>query len=84
MIVGVIVDEKTGNKTFNLVCEKSGRQFMRIARKENAETEPMLSNTESAFSDEVILSFKEWMRDEGYLKTDCWCGHIKEFVNANI
>lgn len=81
MIIKTKVDSKTGDKTFDLQCEKTGAFFTRVAKKED-EFEPTLSNTETAFSDETVAKFKKWMTDKGYIKSDCWCKYIKEFVEV--
>ena len=39
------------------------------------------SKTENNFSKDEIPLFKKWLKDKGYLKTDCWCKHIEEFKN---
>ena len=80
-----MISNSTENKitkaiTFYCVDNKTGKTFSRIAEKEFLEFAPMISNTEIAFSDKTIESFKKWMAEKGYLKTDCWCKHIEEFV----
>lgn len=75
-----------GDKTtkFKLTCEKSGKKFERIKKIKSGEKRAAISNTEIVFCDEEIAKFKEWMRDKGYLKTDCWCKHIEEFKNGMV
>ena len=74
-------DTPTGRKVFHLQCEKTGKRFKRVEREE---FQFQLSNTEVALCDEAIEQFKAWMKNKGYLKTDCWCKHIQEFINASI
>lgn len=76
----IALDSKTTK--FKLTCEKSGKAFERI-KKIELDEEARLSNTETAFCDEEIAKFKNWMRDKGYLKTDCWCKHIEGWKNAS-
>ena len=40
------------------------------------------SNIEISFCDKCTEKFKEWMKEKDYLKTDCWCKHIAEFIGA--
>lgn len=85
MISNLTENEITKAITFDCVDDKTGEIFSRIAEKESLEIAPVISNTESAFSDKTIESFKKWMSEKGYLKIDCWCKHIDEFVkDANI
>jgi hypothetical protein len=84
MITKVTANEITKAKTFECKDDKTGEVFSRVALKESLEVEPMISNSEAAFSDKTIEKFKKWLNDKGYLKTDCWCHRIKEFVDAGI
>lgn len=83
MINNVTENQITKAKTFDCIDEKTGEKFSRVAEKKSLEVEPMVSNTEAAFSDKTIESFKKWMDEKGYLKTGCWCKHIEEFVNEH-
>lgn len=69
-----------GNKKkFKCVCDKTGKKFERIKKKDLNGYEPRLSNTEAAFCDEEKEKFKKWLKEKGY-GGDCWCKHIKEYA----
>lgn len=42
--------------------------------------EACISSTEKALCSVCAVEFIEWMGTKGYLKTDCWCGHIQEWM----
>lgn len=80
MITKVTENAINKAKTFECIDDKSGETFSRVALKESLEVAPMISNSEAAFSDKTIEEFKKWMIEKKYLKTDCWCKHIKDFT----
>ena len=73
MIIKEIILSNEETK-FELKCEKSGKLFERIKKKDNK-----INNTEKTLCDEEIIKFKKWMNEKDYLKTDCWCKHLQEF-----
>jgi len=70
------MNEKT--KKFKCKCDKSGKQYERIKIKD-FDQDVKLSNTEAAFSDEEIVKFIQFLKDNGH-GGDCWCKYITEYV----
>ena len=80
------ITEIDKRKYFTCECEKCTKSYEKVEREKRLE-EPSninyISNTEQTFCDDCVKKFKEWMKDKGYLKTDCWCNHIEEYKNGN-
>jgi len=66
-----------GRKRFDLKCESSGKLFSRI--KNSGEK---ISNTEKKLCDEEIIKFKNFIKEKGYIISDCWCKHLQEYINT--
>lgn len=83
--------ETTVKKTFDTVCQKCDEQYQRevviddkellndLTLTDQEKAKMSSSNTEVVFCDKCTEEFIEWMREKGYLKTDCWCSHIEEY-----
>ena len=66
--------------TASRTCGKCGVDFQARALVSIATPDDRMgSNTERELCPECVKKFKTWMAKKGYLKTDCWCGHIDEF-----
>lgn len=76
-----VEDINTKTKKFKCVCDKTGKKFERIKKKDSDGHKPRLSNTEAAFCDEEMSKFIKWLKKNGY-GGDCWCGHISEYIGA--
>jgi len=78
-----IKDIDIETKAYKCKCDKIGKKFERIKKKDLAGMDERPSNTEAALCDEEIVKFKKFLKDSGY-GGDCWCKFIKEYVHASI
>lgn len=77
--------------TFNRICDKCSQIYQREIRidddlvlndshlTDQEKAEKCVSNTEKVFCSSCTTNFIKWMKEKGYLRTDCWCSHIEEW-----
>ena len=68
---------KKDKKEFEIECDICSSVLTKEVLKTLTDTDPKLSNTETALCNVCKPKFIKWVREK-YPK-DCWCKHLKEY-----
>lgn len=62
-------------------CIVCNRRYDRVLRSVLAAVDVSLDvgNVEGSLCPACEVKFRAWLRETGYLSTDCWCQHLEEF-----